>query len=345
MSYRRFLIAILGLMHLSILPHGHLHASEKVTRALGGKHQSRYTKQLSTFPVKVRDLSIPYRVFGVFVMPGEQVSIRPDVGGYHPGYKLMADAGKITKRMHRGSRISWNWEAPTDVGVYALTIQSDLNEHVHLNMFVMRPANDIRHGFLGNYKVGYYPEPPIDGLAIYRQPRGYIEVDPGNRDVLISPHFTLGQFLCKQKSGLQDKAYVVLREQLILKLEKVLEGVNEQGYHATTLHVMSGYRTPSYNSGLGNVRFSRHMYGGAADIFVDERPRDGVMDDLNRDGRIDVKDAAWLHRIVEKMDGPSHRPHHLTGGLGLYRANRYHGPFIHVDVRGKRARWGVRASR
>jgi hypothetical protein len=30
----------------------------------------------------------------------------------------------------------------------------------------------------------------------------------------------------------------------------------------------------------------------------------------------------------------------FEGGLGLYQANRAHGPFVHVDVRGYPARWG-----
>jgi len=28
-----------------------------------------------------------------------------------------------------------------------------------------------------------------------------------------------------------------------------------------------------------------------------------------------------------------------TGGLGVYGSNAAHGPFIHVDVRGSKARW------
>ncbi len=341
MSYKRFLISILGLFHLTMLPHGITHAIEKNNRVSTHSAKSRYSQELAAFPVKVRDLNIPYRVFGVFVMPGENVAIRPDVGGYHPGYTLSASSGQVLTHMIRGGRVSWDWKAPSEPGVYRITIRSNQNEHVHLNMFVMRPARELRRGFLGNYKVGYYPEAPLDGLDIYRQPKGYIEVDAGNRDVKLSPHFTLGQFLCKQRAGKADKAYVVLREKLLLKLEDVLARVNERGVHATSLHVMSGYRTPSYNRGLGNVRFSSHMYGGAADIFVDEN-NDGMMDDLNRDGRIDVRDAEWLHQIVEDIDGPDDHPHDLIGGLGLYKANRYHGPFIHIDVRGKKARWGVR---
>lgn len=341
MSYRRFLISLLGLFHLTLMPNAPAHALEKSARVQTHNSKSRYTQELAAFPVKVRDLDIPYRVFGLFVMPGERVSIRPDLGGYHPGFTLSAESGQVLTHMIRGGRISWDWKAPSKPGVYPITIRSNANEHVHLNMFVMRPAREIRSGFLGDYKVGYYPEAPMDGLDIYSRPRGYIEVDPSNRDVLLSPHFTLGQFLCKQKSGMPGTAYLVLREPLLLKLEKVLARVNQRGVHAKSLHVMSGYRTPSYNKGLGNVRFSSHMYGGAADIFVDEN-NDDMMDDLNKDGRVNVRDAEWLHAIVEEIDGPDEHPHELIGGLGLYNANRYHGPFIHVDVRGKKARWGVR---
>lgn len=339
---RRVIIGLLGFLHLSALLHPPvLHATDRGSHFFKQKYQARYSQDLAAFPLKVRDLNIPYRVFGVFVLPGERVPIRPDIGGFHPGYTLEAEQGQVLTHLQRGSRISWDWKAPSEPGVYTVTIRSNNDEHVQLNMFVMRPANELQRGFLGNYKVGFYPSSPLDGLNTYRPPRGYIEVDPGTRDALVSPHFTLGQFLCKQSKSFP--AYVVLREELLIKLEHVLARVNERGVHASTLHVMSGYRTPSYNSGLGNVRFSRHMYGGAADIFVDQND-DGMMDDLNRDGRVDVRDAAWLHEIVEEMDGPAGHPHPLVGGLGLYRANRYHGPFIHVDVRGQRARWGVRSA-
>ena len=103
---------------------------------------------------------------------------------------------------------------------------------------------------------------------------------------------------------------------------------------------MSGFRTPQYNSlGVGRAggraRDSRHMYGDAADVYVDA-DGDGRMDDLDRDGRITVKDAGWLARVAEEVeaDYPA-----MTGGIGVYRANAVHGPFVHVDVRGTPARW------
>jgi hypothetical protein len=66
---------------------------------------------------------------------------------------------------------------------------------------------------------------------------------------------------------------------------------------------------------------------------------DGVMDDLSGDGRVDLDDARRLAGVIERLAMSSwYRP--FEGGLSLYPANRAHGPFIHVDVRGHRARWG-----
>ncbi len=105
----------------------------------------------------------------------------------------------------------------------------------------------------------------------------------------------------------------------------------------TTFHVMSGYRTPAYNRSLGNVRYSQHPLGAAADIFIDENG-DGRMDDLNGDGGSDLRDAAVLYRLI---DAAAARPEAqgLIGGIGKYRATAAHGPFVHMDVRNGKARW------
>jgi hypothetical protein len=132
---------------------------------------------------------------------------------------------------------------------------------------------------------------------------------------------------------------MVLQEKLLLKLELILEKVNEKGYRCNTFHIMSGYRTPYYNKAIGNVKYSRHIYGGAADIFIDENPKDDMMDDLNQDGKIDYKDAAVLYLIIDGLYGKRfYDP--FMGGLARYKKNRNHGPFVHVDARGRRTRWG-----
>jgi len=60
------------------------------------------------------------------------------------------------------------------------------------------------------------------------------------------------------------------------------------------------------------------------------------MDDLNRDGRVNTNDARFLAQVVDQVeqDHPG-----LVGGVGIYPATGSHGPFVHVDVRGTKARW------
>jgi hypothetical protein len=128
---------------------------------------------------------------------------------------------------------------------------------------------------------------------------------------------------------------------LVQKLEAVLQRVVAAGSDVRTLAVMSGYRTPWYNREIGNTTtLSHHLYGEAADIYVDH-DGDGAMDDLNGDGRGDIADAQLLFAMVEQVERTNtwSPVRILLGGLKAYRRNPVHGPFVHVDVRGRSARW------
>jgi hypothetical protein len=67
------------------------------------------------------------------------------------------------------------------------------------------------------------------------------------------------------------------------------------------------------------------------------------MDDLNRDGRVNVKDSRVILAAVERVEK---KYPDLLGGTGVYHSTGSHGPFAHIDVRGSRARWssGVRVA-
>jgi hypothetical protein len=80
------------------------------------------------------------------------------------------------------------------------------------------------------------------------------------------------------------------------------------------------------------------MYGDAADIYID-CDGDGSMDDLNRDGRIDGEDSITLARWIEEV-WTLPQFEERQGGLGIYNGTGSHGPFVHVDLRGRKARWG-----
>ncbi len=282
--------------------------------------------------VRHRGLILPLRVCALTVLPGETVTF--DVVGPVPAsdYVAKPTGGELVP-LGTGR---WEWTSPSEPGLYPIkVISQDGHDTVLLQAFVAVPCDRIEGDCLNGYKIGRYPEKPYRGLVEYKAPAGFIEVTRENEDVLVSPHFRLKQFLCKQPAG--SRKYIVLNERLLLALEHALEHVNEAGYRATTFNILSGYRTPAYNSSIGNVRFSQHQYGSAADIFIDENG-DGVMDDLNGDGRSDIRDAEVLYRLIEDVAG---RPETqgLIGGIGKYPATGSHGPFVHLDVRESKARW------
>jgi hypothetical protein len=202
-----------------------------------------------------------------------------------------------------------------------------------------RPFADKVNGRIGQYMIGFWPaEQRRVASAAYQNPAGFLEVTPENQDTYISEHFRLRDFLTKGQVGIWPK-YLVLKHELVDKLELVIQDLNERGIAVRHLTVMSGFRTPAYNGpgGDGRSGVSRHMYGDAADVFVDN-DGDGRMDDLNRDGTVNHRDASVILESVERVE---RRYPALRGGVGVYRATAAHGPFAHVDVRGWRARWGL----
>jgi hypothetical protein len=187
------------------------------------------------------------------------------------------------------------------------------------------------------YRIGKYERLPLRNDPAYAMPRGMVRVTRGNEDTWVSPHFQLRQFLCKQESGYPK--FLVLRTRLLTKLEMLIESLHGRDVDVDGLFVMSAYRTPWYNRAIGNTtNFSRHAYGDAADVFVDN-DRNGWMDDLTGDGRSTSADARIVAAAIESMTEDAwYAP--FAGGLGLYDPRPpVRGPFVHVDTRGRRARW------
>ena len=296
------------------------------------------------FAVSANGKQMLWWVNTLLLMPGE--SLKLDLNPRDKAERRLGPQGvgtfQITqagKSLLLDTEARLQWQPPEQPGHYPLTIvRAHDQASVHLQVFVLAPRGEIKDGKLEGYRIGKYP-PPLRGLASYQPPRGFIRFEQGDADILLSPHFTLGQFLCKQPSGYPK--FVLVQPKLLDKLEGLLAEVNAAGVRADSFTVMSGYRTPHYNRAIGNVANSRHIYGGAADIYIDEAPQNGVMDDVNGDGRVDIGDADWLYRHADTLPGTMKRGD-LKGGVGLYRANSAHGPFVHVDVRGTPARWGKR---
>lgn len=197
--------------------------------------------------------------------------------------------------------------------------------------------------YVNGYHVGLWPGEQRMVSEQYENPEGFIEVTPDNADTRVSTHFTLRDFITHDQANVWPK-YVVLREELLDKLELVLDAMESFGVATQHVVVLSGFRTPQYNArggGEGMARSSRHQFGDAADIIIDAN-RDGRMDDLNRDGVVNFADAQVIDRAVGLVE---HRHPDLVGGLGLYHEMGPSGPFAHIDVRGTRARWSNSARR
>jgi Peptidase M15 len=208
------------------------------------------------------------------------------------------------------------------------------------SLITMLPFSAKQAGRIGSYRLGNWPhERRAASSAEYANPNGFIEVTAENETTFVSEHFRLSDFLTHDQQETWPK-YLVLNERLVDKLELVIDDLNAHGVHAEHLAVRSGFRTPEYNrQGVGEggrARDSRHQYGDAADVYVDNEGR-GRMDDLNHDGRVDSRDAKVIRDAVDRVEAAHPE---LVGGVGIYRGTRMHGPFAHIDARGARARWG-----
>jgi len=210
-----------------------------------------------------------------------------------------------------------------------------------LSLVVLTPFSAKVNGRIGSYRMGSWPferRAPRD--PSYASPEGFIEVTRENSGTRVSDHFTLGQFVTKGQDDVWPK-YLALDRRLVDKLELTIAELTREGHPVRGLFVMSGFRTPDYNeaggSASGRSAVSRHMYGDAADVYPDSAGA-GRIDDLNHDGRIDLADARVLASAAENVEA---RHPELVGGIGIYPGTSAHGPFVHIDARGKRARWGA----
>lgn len=265
--------------------------------------------------------------------PGEHELAAPVDSQPTPTAEQLLQAGLVDSLDGLSDKLRFHLVEDTSATAMATPVEP-------IQFMPLLPFEAKKNGRLGAYRLGYWPAEKGRALSpAYANPAGFIEVTPENAQTRVSDHFELHDFLTHDQQSVWPK-YLVLREPLIDKLELVIADLNAHGIPARHLTVMSGFRTPQYNEqGVGEggrAKNSRHQYGDAADVFVDNNG-DRVMDDLNGDGRTTKDDARVILRAVERVE---HAYPELIGGAGLYSSTGAHGPFIHIDARGQRARWG-----
>jgi hypothetical protein len=277
-------------------------------------------------------------------LPGERIElpVRWDDRPQDAWYRWIPVLGTSARTQNEPFPQERVARAPEQPGIYELEVGSaEASRRLGEVKFVVKVPFDRKQGQgLGGYNIGRYPTEGSRRSDRYAPPSGFIEVTRENQNLQLSEHFVLREFLTHDQKGVWPK-YAVVEPRLIEKLELVMSELNAMGIPARRFVVMSGFRTPQYNRrGLSNGRavLSRHQYGDAADVWVDNNA-DNYMDDLNRDGRRDTRDARVMLSAVNRVEA---RYGDMIGGAGIYRDNGAHGPFIHIDVRGRPARWGAK---
>lgn len=260
-----------------------------------------------------------------------------------PGETVLETADpRVAVRVGEDAGYTRSARAPGEAGVYELALQFDrltrpLGE---MSVITLVPFREKRRGRIGTYMLGSWPyesgEKPRS--PAYANPRGFVKVTQETKDLYVSEHFKLGDFLTKEQQDVWPK-YLLLDPRLLDKLELMIQELEREGVDVRHVTVMSGFRTPHYNEGGGNTagraNLSRHMYGDGADVFVDN-DRDNWTDDITGDGKVTLADAEKMARAAERVEK---RYPELVGGIGIYPACCGHGPFVHIDIRGYPARW------
>jgi uncharacterized protein YcbK (DUF882 family) len=255
---------------------------------------------------------------------GARVVLAPTDGtGALPGAEQPADA------------------APSESGVWNLVLRmrDAARPASDVSVITLVPLSEKRNGSIGSYRIGNWPfEQGGAPKPVYRPPAGLIRVTPQNKDIWLSEHIQLKDFITKGQEDVWPK-YVAVQPRVLDKVELVIQELELMGHPVENIFAVSGFRTPAYNAGGGNTvgrgQLSRHMYGDAMDIAVDN-DRNNIMDDLNGDGRINLNDARVIGEAVDRVE---RKYPQLVGGMHYYPPTGGHQGMVHIDTRGFRARW------
>ena len=126
-----------------------------------------------------------------------------------------------------------------------------------------------------------------------------------------NPYFKIDEFKCKCCGNIPEG---MPSDELIDTL------VNIREHFDKPLTINSGYRCPEHNKKIGGAPSSRHTFGDAADIVVK-----------------DVKTIDVYNYVIETFDD---KPF----GIAKKISKNEFGGFVHIDTRGKKARWNYPGS-
>lgn len=114
--------------------------------------------------------------------------------------------------------------------------------------------------------------------------------------------------------------YWLIDKKLLFAVLEIQQSLEAKGYNKNNFWLRYGHRHPKLNEEAEAAERSKHIKGQAVDM---------VIGDINGDGKYTAKDKEIVLDIAENEVIKD------KGGIGRYPDTQT----IHIDVRGKRARW------
>ena len=265
-----------------------------------------------------------------FAMPGETVRFPLAVNG-DPSALVYRWVNAATSAVADSAHplVAGALVAPRDPGFYRLAVEQGGERRVvpDVSLAVLTPFEAKSNGLLDGYRIGTYI---AERAQRGGRPQGFVKVTEETAALPLSKHFRVGDFLSRDGQR-QWPRYAAVDPRLIDKLELVIAEVAKAKGNPDSVQVWvnvnAAFRSPSYNRTVARAaKDSRHQQGDAADVAID----------ADFDGRLTRKDSRLVAAAVERVE----REHpDLVGGMGLYLSKRYAHSYVHIDARGRRARW------
>ena len=220
---------------------------------------------------------------------------------------------------------------PAKAGFYRLAlVKGDDRRTIDgLTVAVLVPFEEKHGGMLNGYRIGTYLAEKLASDNV--PPQGFLEITERDVDLQISRHLKVRDFL-NQDGQKSWPRYAAVSPRLLDKIELVIAELAR--WHGGTtgdvklaMDVKSGFRAPDHNRQVRRAaRDSQHQYGDAADVAID----------ANGDGQYTAVDSRLVGLAVEIVELKHPQ---LVGGLGIYAGGHTRTTYVHIDARGKRARW------
>lgn len=199
-------------------------------------------------------------------------------------------------------------------------------------------------GVIQGYPIGAYPnENAKEVKAIiaahrdrYRPPRWFVAITSATRELHVSEHVRLCDFV--PHAAKEATVYFPYNANLCRTLEAINADLGSLASPPPHLRILRGFVSP-YDAerlrrlGARLITFNRYQYGDGV-LVVANSDGGEKMGDLNRDGKVDARDAETLANIINRAQ----KRIGLPGWVGVYGEQPDktlpETPMVGFDVRG-----------